>query len=150
MDANYSEQPSTVTCAPGAYVLDLRLARPCAFETRLLGPVELPAGRYFYAGSARGPGGLRARVSRHFRRNKSLCWHVDHLTGKAAQIGVVAVPGGHECVLAARLLSLDKISVPLAGFGSSDCNRCPAHLFFWSGGGASGSLVALLAGAGRQ
>lgn len=144
MDISYAEDPSALTRAPGAYVLDLRLARPCAFETRLLGPVELPAGRYFYVGSARGPGGLRARVARHYRRSKPLRWHVDHLTGKAERIGVIVAPGGDECALAARLLAHDQISVPLAGFGSSDCNRCPAHLFSWSGGGTPKALVALL------
>lgn len=135
---------------PGAYVLDLRLVRPCAFETRLLGPVELPEGRYFYAGSARGPGGLRARVARHLRRNKPLRWHVDYVTRKAQEIAVIAVPGGDECALAARLLALDRISVPLTGFGSSDCNRCPAHLFSWSGGGTAGVLDVLLAVDGHQ
>ncbi|MFL5280923.1 MAG: DUF123 domain-containing protein [Rhodopila sp.] len=31
---------------------------------------SLLPGRYLYAGSARGPGGMRARLDRHLRRNK--------------------------------------------------------------------------------
>jgi Uri superfamily endonuclease len=43
-------------------------------------PIKLPAGRYLYCGSAKGPGGLKARLSRHTRRGKSVRLHVDQLT----------------------------------------------------------------------
>jgi Uri superfamily endonuclease len=33
--------------------------------------IDLPAGRYLYCGSAKGPGGLKARLSRHFRRGRA-------------------------------------------------------------------------------
>jgi Uri superfamily endonuclease len=42
--------------------------------------IILPAGRYLYCGSAKGPGGLKARLSRHMRRGKSVRWHIDRLT----------------------------------------------------------------------
>jgi Uri superfamily endonuclease len=42
-------------------------------------PIALPAGRYLYCGSAKGRGGLKARLSRHMRRGKSVRWHVDQL-----------------------------------------------------------------------
>jgi Uri superfamily endonuclease len=41
--------------------------------------IALPAGRYLYCGSAKGRGGLKARLSRHMRRGKSVRWHVDQL-----------------------------------------------------------------------
>ncbi len=117
--------PSAV---PGAYVLVLDLARPCAFETRLLGTIELAPGGYLYCGSARGPGGLRARIARHLRADKALHWHIDHLTRHAAVEDVIALPGRFECELVDRLRALPGVGVPVAGFGSSDCRRCPAHL----------------------
>ncbi len=76
-------------------------------------------------GSARGPGGLRARLSRHFRKEKRLHWHVDQLTAVAAIKGVWIAEGGDECALNAALGALP---TPLPGFGSSDCPRCVAHL----------------------
>jgi Uri superfamily endonuclease len=36
--------------------------------------IELPAGRFLYCGSAKGQGGSKARLSRHF---KSVRWHID-------------------------------------------------------------------------
>ncbi len=39
-----------------------------------------------------------------------------------------AVPGGRECDLLARVLDIPGASVPVPGFGSSDCRACPAHL----------------------
>jgi len=114
--------------APGAHVLLIRLDRPLARTIGRLGPVCLAAGLYGYCGSARGPGGIRARVRRHLRREKAIRWHVDHLTGAAAGIRAIAKPGGDECALARRLLALDRVAVPVAGFGSSDCRSCPAHL----------------------
>jgi Uri superfamily endonuclease len=112
----------------GAYALLLVLGRPCAFETRLLGPVVLAPGRYLYAGSAWGPGGIRARVARHARADKRARWHIDHLTRRARFLGAFAVPGGRECDLVARLLPLPGVDVPVRGLGSSDCSICPAHL----------------------
>ena len=39
-----------------------------------------------------------------------------------------ALPGAHECDLVEALRALAEVSVPVPGFGSSDCRRCPAHL----------------------
>jgi Uri superfamily endonuclease len=57
-------------------------------------PIALPAGRYLYCGSAKGPGGLKARLSRHMRRGKSVRWHVDQLTEQGLVIGSWIFPGG--------------------------------------------------------
>jgi Uri superfamily endonuclease len=48
----------------------------------------LPAGRYLYCGSDKGPGGLKARLSRHFRHGKSVRWHVDQLTERGSVVAV--------------------------------------------------------------
>ncbi len=112
----------------GAYVVLLRLDEPV--EIALPGRAQqvFPPALYAYAGSARGPGGIRARVRRHFRSSKKLHWHIDRLTTRAAEITALAVPGGHECELIGRLLNRPGFHIVLKGFGSSDCRRCDSHL----------------------
>lgn len=113
---------------PGAYGLLIRLPRRFSGPVGALGPVALPAGRYLYLGSAHGPGGLPARLRRHLRADKRLHWHVDHLTGAGRVERVFVLPGGCECDLVDSALQLPDVTVPVAGFGSSDCRRCASHL----------------------
>jgi histidyl-tRNA synthetase len=113
--------------APGAYALWIRLAAPLPVEARG-GAARLAAGDYLYCGSARGPGGLRARLARHMRRDRRPHWHVDQLTGAGKLLGAWIEIRGSECALNEALADLP---VPLAGFGSSDCRRCVAHLRFF-------------------
>jgi len=110
----------------GAYVLLIELAAP--FTGRFASQdFTLPQGRFAYCGSANGPGGIAARVARHFRRDKKPHWHVDQLTIAARHITARAFPAGSECALVAKLLAAGA-TTPLPGFGSSDCRRCAAHL----------------------
>ncbi len=113
---------------PGAYLLLIELAAPLVLDLPRLGAATLPPGRYAYSGSAYGPGGLRARIGRHLRRDKAPRWHVDRLTAAGHVVDVRAVPGGRECDLVRGLLEDPGTSVPVPGFGSSDCRVCPAHL----------------------
>lgn len=119
---------SDIPSAPGAYVLLLDLQRPLRLAIPSLPRSVLAPGRYAYCGSARGSGGLRARIARHLQRNKKLHWHVDRITAAARITAVLTCAGGDECALAAGLLKRPGVSVPVLGFGSSDCRRCPAHL----------------------
>ncbi len=117
----------------GAYALIIDLARRLEIPLGRLaprgnGPVVLCKGRYIYAGSARGPGGMGARIRRHLSKDKVAHWHADHLTNAGHVTLVVALPGGNECQVVAELRRLPGVAVPLAGFGSSDCTSCPAHL----------------------
>ena len=116
--------------APGTYVLILRLDAPSRIVPGRLGPCDLPAGLYAYVGSAHGPGGLRARVARHLRRDKPRHWHIDALTAAARPVAIWtrATPERLECAWARTLAALPGVTLPVAGFGSSDC-ACPAHLF---------------------
>ncbi|MCW2247758.1 Uri superfamily endonuclease [Azospirillum fermentarium] len=121
----------TLPPVAGAYVLLVRLTE--AVDVTLPGRTKaiLPPGRYLYCGSAHGPGGLRARVGRHMRRDKSIRWHIDRLTAAGTVTGCWIFPAGDECALVARLATL---SVPVPGFGSSDCTVCRSHLLAWPGG----------------
>ena len=114
---------------PGTYVLILRLPRLAIVEVGRLGCFGFPAGWYAYAGSACGPGGLAARISRHLRSPKQMHWHVDYLRAVAQpdEVWYAAGTQKRECVWARRLGSLSGASIPVPRFGASDC-RCPAHL----------------------
>ncbi len=136
-----SADATALPAMPGAYLLLLRLDNPLPLRGRFARQT-LPAGHYVYAGSARGPGGLRARLTRHFRREKKLRWHIDQLTTRAAGLCALPFPDDDtgesarptsECHLAAALMKNPAFGIPLPGFGSSDCATCPAHLLRWTG-----------------
>jgi len=110
---------------PGAYVLAVRLERRLAVRIGGRAAGTLSPGLYLYCGSANGPGGLRARLTRHMKRRKALRWHIDQLTTRGRVSGAWILAGGDECELVAALCSM---WTPIAGFGSSDCRRCRSHL----------------------
>jgi len=124
----FIERPTDAPRAPGAYLLVLDLTRPCRVESARFGAARLAPGRYLYAGSARGPGGLRARILRHARRDKNPHWHVDRLTRRARLAAVLIWPEGGECALAQAALRIAGAHCPIPGFGASDCPRCVSHL----------------------
>lgn len=122
-----------VPVMPGAYLILLRLDRPFAVDIPRLDRHILPPGWYAYAGSARGSGGLRARIGRHLKTGKPVHWHIDRLTPAAAAIVALAYPAGEECALISALLSRGGFAVPIPGFGASDCRACVSHLLRWTG-----------------
>jgi Uri superfamily endonuclease len=126
--ASVADAPST----PGAYALALRLDAPLDVRVGKIS-ATLPASDYLYCGSARGPGGLRARLARHMRPHKRAHWHIDQLTAGARLLGAFVEEQGDECALNAALADLP---IPIPGFGSSDCRRCASHLRFWPAGAA--------------
>jgi Uri superfamily endonuclease len=114
--------------APGAYLLQIDLSEPVFVRIARKSCTELSAGRYFYCGSANGPGGLRSRLARHMRHGKTVHWHIDQLTERGTVTGAWIVRNGRECDLVAILTPLP---MPIPGFGSSDCVRCRSHLLYW-------------------
>jgi Uri superfamily endonuclease len=117
---------------PGTYVLVLRFSKRLEIVVGKLGVLAVQPGFYVYVGSALGAGGLAARVGRHCRREKALRWHVDYLRTDA-QIEEVWYATGkshRECRWASIVQSLPGASVPLTGFGASDCG-CPSHLVYF-------------------
>ena len=118
----------------GAYALLIRLGKAVRLERPRHAKGTIAPGWYVYAGSAHGPGGIHARVARHFRADKRVHWHVDRLTAhKAATIWASPAPGGHECDLVARFSASGAFVPACTGFGSSDCRRCETHLLGWKG-----------------
>lgn len=122
------EEAIAISDRKGAYALLLRLDAPAEFKLRTAEAASLTPGWFVYCGSAKGPGGLRARLRRHFRQDKALHWHIDRLTAAAARIAAVPVQDGDECALVAALLESRRFEITAAGFGSSDCRQCDSHL----------------------
>jgi Uri superfamily endonuclease len=129
--ACFYRQAEQMPAAPGAYVLHIELQRPTKVTLAGRSSTVLPAGHYLYCGSAKGPGGLRARLTRHFRRRKRRRWHMDQLTARGRVVGSWVMPDGDECALVRRL---SQLPTPVPGTGSSDCPTCRSHLLHWPAG----------------
>lgn len=118
----------------GTYALLLRLDDPELIRVGRLGEFTFPAGWYVYVGSARGPGGLAARLARHRRQiadGKRPRWHVDYLRESASLIEVWSRVTDQrlECTWARAFADAPGAEIPIPRFGASDC-RCPAHLIY--------------------
>ena len=118
------DNADSLPAAGGAYALIIDLHRPLTLSQTW----HLDEGRVLYAGSANGPGGIRARVRRHLKGAKTVRWHVDRLTNTSGVAMIVALPGASECGIVDAALAWPGVAVPAPGFGGSDCRTCPAHL----------------------
>jgi Uri superfamily endonuclease len=126
-DPQASADGHDLPAVAGAYLLWLPLWEPVDLTAPRPG-ARLAPGVYLYLGSARGPGGLRARVVRHLRADKRPRWHVDQLTAAAGDRARARVwLDGSECAWREAVQAAGAV-VPVPGFGASDCRRCPAHL----------------------
>jgi len=131
MGAEFHADAAGLPREAGAYVLVVELANHVTVRLPGRPDVILPPGRYLYCGSARGPGGIKARVGRHMRRDKADRWHIDQLTTAGTVLGVWVFGGGDECDLVSELAGFP---APIPGFGSSDCRNCTSHLLAWPTG----------------
>ncbi len=115
--------------APGTYIFLLHNKAQITVRVGRLREILFEPGYYLYVGSAFGPGGVRARVLRHCRRQKPLHWHIDYLSAVTTPLGAwyshATTPLEHEW--AGLLQAMDGF-LPLVGFGCSDC-KCVSHLF---------------------
>ena len=117
---------------PGTYVLLYRSRKSSRVQVGQLGPLLVRTGWYAYVGSAFGPGGLYARVSRHVRGAETLRWHVDYLRRVVTPKAAWFAPGPNrlEHLWARALERAPSSEIPIGHFGSSDCG-CHSHLFFF-------------------
>ncbi|MGE5432290.1 MAG: GIY-YIG nuclease family protein [Syntrophomonadaceae bacterium] len=115
----------------GAYLLEVHVRRPFKIRKGRFEGLTLPAGYYYYAGSAQK--NLRQRISRHYRNDKVLHWHIDHITAfrgnKITNCWIFEdAPKEMECRVTERLISEFSLASVIKGFGSSDCRNCESHL----------------------
>jgi Uri superfamily endonuclease len=135
----------------GTYALVLASSETGRASVGKLGTLQLQPGYYVYVGSAHGPGGLRARLMHHLEPATRPHWHIDYLRAHASPEEVWYCCGlrtwEHEWAL--HLGNEQGASVPLAGFGSSDC-ACESHLFFFGNRPSRTAFARSLAGLDRR
>jgi len=119
---------------PGTYVIWMPSDSRSACRIGRLGTLPLQQGVYAYIGSARGPGGLAARLRHHLKRTTKPHWHIDYLRQQLPihEIWYTCGTARLEHPWAKALDALPSNHPPMPGFGSSDC-RCPSHLFCMAG-----------------
>lgn len=113
---------------PGTYGLFIHLNVSQKVYLPHRAETDLEPGNYLYAGSAKGPGGLRARIRRHLRTDKKPHWHIDRLTDQKNIFAVIGYLDLAECDVVTRALKVFCANFPMRGFGSSDCQQCQSHL----------------------
>lgn len=122
-----------IPAASGTYALLLSCPRARTLRIGRLGDHRVPRGWYIYVGSAFGPGGLQSRCRRHLRPLNRRHWHIDYLRPAAFLTGLwfTTDPVPREHQWSEMIVDLPGASVPVPGFGSSDC-RCRSHLFHFA------------------
>jgi len=117
----------------GTYVLLLELETPCRLKVGKRGVFDFPSGWYAYTGSARGPGGLTARLRHHLSLAARPHWHMDYLRprGRITEIWYGRDFSYDEHRWAAVLQAMAGTPTVAAKFGSSDC-RCATHLIHFT------------------
>ncbi|MCW4015325.1 MAG: GIY-YIG nuclease family protein [Candidatus Bathyarchaeota archaeon] len=122
----------------GVYTLLVFVSKELTLHIGSLGEQKFPSGYYTYTGSALGNGAtsLKHRISRHLRKEKRMFWHIDCLLSDehVSVEAVIAVETNHkmECNVNSYLKSLRNTTVPVDGFGASDCTKnCESHLLYF-------------------
>ena len=114
----------------GIYCLTIKLSKKHKIKIGRLGTFCFQRGYYVYAGSAQNS--LEARIERHLRQGKKMHWHIDCLLhyGRVISVHTYAGEKEMECVLNQKIGQIKNASIPVNGFGSSDCT-CVSHLCFF-------------------
>jgi Uri superfamily endonuclease len=131
-ESNSVFAPTAVQTRPGTYALILSSKTVAMIRVGRLGDLWLQRGFYVYVGSALGPGGVRGRLAHHMRPAERAHWHIDYLRKKTTLEAVWFCYNRkpREHAWAKRFAAMPGASVPMVGFGASDCD-CEAHLFFF-------------------
>jgi Uri superfamily endonuclease len=115
---------------PGTYALVLKSNHDQKISIGKLGHLRVRPGFYVYIGSAFGPGGLKARIAHHNRSSVRPHWHIDYLCSILLldEVWYTYDSEQHEHRWADVISRLKGATIPMTGFGASDCN-CTSHLF---------------------
>jgi len=111
---------------PATYVLVVLVKCFEELNVGSLGQQTIEPGIYLYVGSARGFGGLKARLRRHISRDKKMRWHIDYLTAHPCTgvYGAVAIYHERsmklESTTAEALMRCGRFAPAIRGFGSTD------------------------------
>ncbi|MCD8501033.1 MAG: GIY-YIG nuclease family protein [Bacillaceae bacterium] len=110
------------------YAIYLSVESTTRIEVGKLGRFTFPAGTYIYIGSAKR--NIKARISRHLKKEKKQRWHFDYLRPYGE---VVKVETFDDTISECKLYEMKMIEVNgrvmAKKFGSSDC-KCLSHLVY--------------------
>jgi len=131
--SNLPLHPASLNQLPtskGIYVLIFQANTAATVTIGKLGQLQVQLGYYFYIGSARGAGGIAARIKHHQRPRpmSNPRWHIDYLPARLQAVWISETLKECECV-AALLQYLPDTQRAMANFGASDC-RCGGHLLY--------------------
>ena len=115
---------------PGTYALVMACVSDQRVEVGKLGRLHVRPGFYAYIGSAFGPGGLKARIAHYVKISRRPHWHIDYLRSilDIDEVWYTYDSEQHEHQWADTFSRLKGATIPMAGFGASDCS-CLSHLF---------------------
>lgn len=119
----------------GVYVLIIELNESLSLFLKSLGNLYFDKGTWIYIGSAMGIGStsLEKRIRRHFRSEKTIHWHIDHLLNSDSKIRAAIwseSSASVECEIAKNIEIMTKINLGPRRFGASDCKqKCWTHLY---------------------
>jgi Uri superfamily endonuclease len=79
-----------------------------------------------------GPGGLRARIAHHQKLSTRPHWHIDYLRPhtRLHSVWLRYDWSRREHAWARAILKVKDATIPVPGYGASDC-CCPSHLDFF-------------------
>lgn len=115
----------------GSYMLLARLLNYASVRVGALGRCDFMPGIYVYCGSARGPGGLKARINHHLRPSQRPSWHFDFLKPELIieAAWFISTDEHLECSFVRSLCRIPRAEQPVRFFGSRDCRSgCYSHL----------------------
>ena len=118
---------------PGTYALIMACDCEQQVEIGKLGRLDVRPGFYVYVGSAFGPGGLKARIAHHAKISARPHWHIDYLRSilPLNEVWYSYDSERHEHQWADAFNCLRGATLPMVGFGASDC-ICKSHLLVFS------------------
>jgi Uri superfamily endonuclease len=121
--------PASIDARFGTYALMFACLTAVHMPVGRLGRVFLPAGYWIYVGSAFGPGGLRARLNHHLKPSARPHWHLDYIKRAlhAQEIWTTTDTVKREHDWVGIMAAMEGASLPLAGFGATDCS-CRSHI----------------------
>ena len=136
---------------PRTYALVLAAGAKGLVRVGRLGVLRLQSGFYVYFGSALGLGGVRARLAHHLRPSIRPHWHIDYLRRHMAaeEVWYCYDRVSREHQWAQCLGTQAGASIPLAGFGASDC-QCESHLYFFRSRPSRNAFVRSLRTSGQK
>jgi len=112
----------------GTYCIQMLCTRQADVQVGKLGIRSFKPGYYLYIGSALN--NMDKRISRHFKKDKKIFWHIDYITSrKEFQVKKAYVIENSQKLECKKAGEIGKMLEVVTGFGASDCS-CSGHLFY--------------------